>query len=71
MGFALIMAVLSFMGVWVLCQLLLLMRSSETKAESRGKAKEMRPGLYWTIVAAQTLFLMVCLYQLYTIFFSS
>lgn len=69
MAFVIIMILLSGMGAWVLYQLVLVRRASKAKAPAEIGMRKTHPVLYWMIVAAQTLFLIQCLYRLFHLIF--
>jgi hypothetical protein len=64
MSFTVIMVLLSAMGFWVLYQLLFVVPALKAKAAASGDANKKKPVLYWIIIAAQIVFVVVCLYRL-------
>jgi len=68
MSFAVPMILLLAMGSWVLYELLRIRRARKEGSTPETDMRRTHPVLYWTIVAAQLLFLIGCLYKLYALF---
>lgn len=64
MSVTVIMVLLLAMGLWVLYQLLLVVPALKAKAAAADAVGKKKPVLYWIIIAAQIIFVLICSYRL-------